>query len=921
VEIADIAACNDNPGCDGFSKACEVEAVPCATDDNCPDKRACIDVVACPQGEACADIVRGVGECGEICTADSDCPPIQNEAVACYARPATTGTKVCRRNTGWFAPTYTPTNGQWIIDRILDLDGDGIPNNVDLCLGIPINRDPAHKRNCNVFAESERDATKLGDACDPVPCPYSQAAENFSVGIHELPLQAGGASGNKRSVKNKITHDLVGSRSTISGIGMSQHSVKTEYRFCQPDPDLPRVCSPYNRQVRDGDFEGDDVYDPFSPDSVRWRRVSMSTTDDGGIKGFVQYLDYPSKKTGGYWDYWKDRADWIDDGYFVGKHLPSGAPPDRERQYVSGLSGWFGVRAGGTNSADLLGTSDKGENGIHYYRNEPTGGNKHGYGLGRYYFPIVPDQIVTYWFIPILCGTGDCLPQVFDLHELARRAKEKIRDPAPWMHDIPNKPIIVTNGVGIGFINDDGKMVPTPGLLGTQLAMAVSDDRLMYVSAAEPYIRQGIGYQNVHGIVMAKDGTAILGSVVEMLGELDLAGMSSGVHLQPEATGMLRDALESIELDQQSQIRQTEAASDWMGNVTSNQTGRSAHSGLFQMPENCVPQGARDLADEMSRDSATSGLSYQPRDPDSASSDQSGEQSVGQSASMSYEPGFQSSGDQSAGMTDNAQSIAINRPNDPGNSADFDQSQRIGNESSLQDSESRIDENSGNRVNTDDDWQRWIGPTAQAICIPPRRDFVPVLSRVFGALFLVGGQTESGANTGEIWMVAGEGNPELLDVSGYEPRRVLAATVGVWDRMLWILDEGDEPSTPNAGSTARLVRINLHSMEHGVVWEGMRQGNFDKHWLSVDDDGRVLLTSSSQSSGHVTVKFESLPYVFHSVVPMAMHHGDGYLVIPPVSDDNGYYFAPLDAEGRFHPVSVPELGEDHPNGINLESYL
>ncbi|MCL2822382.1 MAG: hypothetical protein FWD57_00135, partial [Polyangiaceae bacterium] len=277
------------------------------------------------------------------------------------------------------------------------------------------------------------------------------------------------------------------------------------------------------------------------------------------------------------------------------------------------------------------------------------------------------------------------------------------------MLDIPNKPVIVTNGADIGYLNDDGNMVQTSGLFGGRLEMAMNDERLMYVSAAEPYILQGIGYENVHGIVMTKDGTAILGSVVETLGGLDLAGVSGVGVLRPESTNLSRDTIESVELDQQGQIRQAET----MSNGMNHQTSLSAQSGTIQLPQNCAPEGARDVSDRMSRDSMTSGSnSQQAWESDSALPDQS--------ESMNQAQSLQDSDDWSNEMPVDSQS-STNRPHDPADySTNSDQSRRIGYESAIQDSESRIDENSNNRVNTDDNWQQWIGPTSQAICIPPR---------------------------------------------------------------------------------------------------------------------------------------------------------------------------------------------------------
>jgi len=114
---------------------------------------------------------------------------------------------------------------------------------------------------------------------------------------------------------------------------------------------------------------------------------------------------------------------------------------------------------------------------------------------------------------------------------------------------------------------------------------------------------------------------------------------------------------------------------------------------------------------------------------------------------------------------------------------------------------------------------------------------------------------------------------------------VMAATVGTSDHMLWILDEGYDPV---AGWVARLVRISLWTFEHEVVWEGPRTGYNDTHWLTVDHDGQVLLTSSSQwLTSHITVRFEADPYVLGTAVPTAIYYGNGPLLTAPLVDADG----------------------------------
>jgi hypothetical protein len=208
-----------------------------------------------------------------------------------------------------------------------------------------------------------------------------------------------------------------------------------------------------------------------------------------------------------------------------------------------------------------------------------------------------------------------------------------------------------------------------------------------------------------------------------------------------------------------------------------------------------------------------------------------------------------------------------------------------------------------------------IGPMAQQLPITPRREFVPVFSRVAGAVFLVGGIVGANQYTGEIWVVAENTAPFALNVPGYQPKRVLAATVGSLDQMLWILDTHFEPQT---GDMARLVRINLMSKTHEVIWQGRRMAYFDKHWLMADHDGNVLFVASAKAgSRHVAVRFEPHPNATDTITWTAIKFGVGSLVTAPLVDDEGLFLLTLSSNNKVIPARWPALDPVTPGSVNL----
>jgi hypothetical protein len=115
----------------------------------------------------------------------------------------------------------------------------------------------------------------------------------------------------------------------------------------------------------------------------------------------------------------------------------------------------------------------------------------------------------------------------------------------------------------------------------------------------------------------------------------------------------------------------------------------------------------------------------------------------------------------------------------------------------------------------------------------------------------------------------------------------------------------------------RLVRINLYSQEHEVIWEGSASWNYGTHWLTVDSDGQVLLTSSSWWAGYTTMRIEADPYELGTAVATAQQFGSDPLVAAPVVDADGYWFVTVDDQNQFQSTRVQVLAPPSPSGISI----
>lgn len=176
-----------------------------------------------------------------------------------------------------------------------------------------------------------------------------------------------------------------------------------------------------------------------------------------------------------------------------------------------------------------------------------------------------------------------------------------------------------------------------------------------------------------------------------------------------------------------------------------------------------------------------------------------------------------------------------------------------------------------------------------------RQGFLAIYSKTRNKLFLVGGyDPTTGAPKQDVWLLRSDSWWQVR--TALKIRRPLAATYSLRDNRLWIIDEKQDKGL----KTARLLRLDPETGAFDVLETWPRFGIFDQVWLTLDADGNVLLSSSSDKlKQHLVVRFEvggEGPEVDKVV------QGKGALSFAPVVDSGGYTFAIQEK-----PFQLPQL--------------
>ncbi|MCL2823609.1 MAG: trypsin-like serine protease, partial [Polyangiaceae bacterium] len=438
--------------------------IPCSGPVDCPNEMVCL-----------IHNFAASGFCARTCMDQSDCVM---PGGGCY-RPNPPDPGVCIGRFSYYAPTYIPENGDWIqaaLDRN-DIDLDGKPNHLDNCPGLP-NPD---QTNSNIDAEQDRQAVALGNACDPVPSPKFRIENMDKVPIG---VQMGGCwlTGRYRGIQPTIIPEFTGSHNLINGAEVAQQNQVTEFRFCTPDAMQSRTCKVEHDQRRDIHF---DIVD--GPDEI-WRTVTLTELGPKGASGLYDYPHKHKPNVSGYltWDYWADIYEWVGDGW-----ITSGIaikPPNTEDHHwyrSSELVGTLGIRGGGPKSATLLGTIDNWTNGVHISP-DLNDGYAMGQGIARSYDTVAPDPMDTIRGNKCAYCLGSCKPFVFDIAQLREYHKQLVTNPPNWMNKF-DKTVLLNGPNGWGYVDSDGVLVETPGLIGYGLDSALTNQNHVYVPAAEPF--------------------------------------------------------------------------------------------------------------------------------------------------------------------------------------------------------------------------------------------------------------------------------------------------------------------------------------------------------------------------------------------------------------------------------------------------
>jgi hypothetical protein len=164
---------------------------------------------------------------------------------------------------------------------------------------------------------------------------------------------------------------------------------------------------------------------------------------------------------------------------------------------------------------------------------------------------------------------------------------------------------------------------------------------------------------------------------------------------------------------------------------------------------------------------------------------------------------------------------------------------------------------------------------------PHLEGFVPVLTRMRGGVFVVGGYQVFGSQfSGEVWFTpvgSGPAQWSLLPIKGFQPQKVLAATYSFATDALYVLDEVD-------AKLDRLTAIDLQSMRATQLGAWERNWLWEEHDLTVDADGNLLLSQSSRQAKTYRVARVDLPAPSEGLPYLS---GTGLLAVPPVVDGAG----------------------------------
>ncbi|MBX3159112.1 MAG: trypsin-like serine protease [Deltaproteobacteria bacterium] len=212
--------------------------------------------------------------------------------------------------TSYFVPVFVPSIANWIVSLTHDdVDADRVCDAVDNCPSVP----NPEQENCNDEAERAWGGKRLGDACDPTPCPAPALVETSYVpATSSFPSTHGDALVTTkfgRSIRDEL--DVT----PILGDGSHASSAATA-RFCicrdasgAPLPDLEACASaPFFCTLDPKHLTAVELGGGASPllGQTYWHLIAI---------GGAVPLAYPGAAVARTWDYRADFASWVQAGW------------------------------------------------------------------------------------------------------------------------------------------------------------------------------------------------------------------------------------------------------------------------------------------------------------------------------------------------------------------------------------------------------------------------------------------------------------------------------------------------------------------------------------------------------------------------------------------------------------------------------
>ncbi|CAN5364117.1 hypothetical protein BH09MYX1_BH09MYX1_10050 [soil metagenome] len=167
----------------------------------------------------------------------------------------------------------------------------------------------------------------------------------------------------------------------------------------------------------------------------------------------------------------------------------------------------------------------------------------------------------------------------------------------------------------------------------------------------------------------------------------------------------------------------------------------------------------------------------------------------------------------------------------------------------------------------------------------PRASFLSFYSSAAGGIFMMGGIDSLGAPMHDIWLrrIADDWGAVPL-ASDYTPDRIVASTFSFADQRLYVIDH-TLAAVGSATDTLRLARVDIRTEAVETLATCGRNTSFPAHYLTVDKDGSILVTSTSSSGSKIgRLGVDANGFAYYTKIDVSEGPLDG----APVVDANGY---------------------------------